>query len=127
MEKPKAPLKPSNSTKTTPPRTPTQIRKLFNSFTCVQKANSQHKSIEDLPGEFKSPFEQELKNIQLKSTGRIHKMDEEANLPSQTNESSQNSNSKPASRSGSFNYNDNLAFPRNQRVSGIFLCYFCLN
>lgn len=96
---------------------------MFNSFTCVQKANSQHKSIEDLPGEFKSPFEQELKNIQLKSTGRKPRMDEEA---SQTNETSQNSNSKPASRSGSFNYNDNLAFPRNQRVSGFFLCYFCL-
>lgn len=127
MERPKASLKTSNSTKTTPPRTPTQIRKLFNSFTCVQKTNSQHKSIEDLPGEFKSPFERELKNIQLKSTGLKHKKDEVTNLPQQSQENSQNSNSKPVSRSGSFNYNDNPAFQRNQRVRETFLSYFKLN
>lgn len=80
--------------------------------------------MEDLPGEFKSPFEQELKNIQLKSTGLKHKMDEETNLPPQNKENSPNS--KPASRSGSFNYNDNPHFPRGQRVSGIFLRYFGL-
>ncbi|XP_066246647.1 uncharacterized protein [Euwallacea similis] len=72
----KGTLKHSNSTKTTPPRTPTQIRKIFNSFNCVQKSDVNHRSTEDLPGEFSSPFEQELKSFQLKVTGFKEKMEE---------------------------------------------------
>ncbi|XP_066139716.1 putative leucine-rich repeat-containing protein DDB_G0290503 isoform X2 [Euwallacea fornicatus] len=70
-------IKHSNSSKTSPPRTPTQIRKIFNSFNCVQKSDVNHRSIEDLPSEFKSPFEQQLKNFQLKTTGFKEKFEVE--------------------------------------------------
>ncbi|XP_050299489.1 uncharacterized protein LOC126738277 [Anthonomus grandis grandis] len=59
-----------NASKLTPPRTPTNIKKkFFNSINCVLGSSS--KSIEDLPDEFKSPFERELKNVHLKSASRL--------------------------------------------------------
>lgn len=68
VEKPKP-------SKTTPPRTPTQIRKIFNSFNSCVLGASNSKSIEDLPGEFNSPFEHELKKVQLKNTGLASRID----------------------------------------------------
>ncbi|CAG9773755.1 unnamed protein product [Ceutorhynchus assimilis] len=65
MEKPKV----KQQSKTPPRSPPTQIRKIFNSLnSCVLGANVHQKSIEDLPSEYNSHFEQELKNVKLKST-----------------------------------------------------------
>lgn len=56
----------SNSFKSNSQRTPIPIRKLFNS--CVSSSSANKDSIEDLTGEFNSPFEQQLKGFKLKPT-----------------------------------------------------------